>query len=94
MVQNLNLILLTAPELEKLRRELMGMATPSSHALFTELYRPWCHSPVATLALCFLTQVYDHACQLLDKFGGLEVTVDLLVEVRASELRAQKESGI
>jgi vacuole morphology and inheritance protein 14 len=82
MVQNLNLILLTAPELEKLRRELMAMASPESFSLFVELYKSWCHSPVATLALCLLAQVYDHACQLLDKFAWLEVTVELLVEVR------------
>lgn len=83
MVQNLNLILLTAPELEKLRRELMAMASPESFSLFVELYKSWCHSPVATLALCLLAQVYDHACELLDKFAWLEVTVELLVEVRS-----------
>ena len=90
MVQNLNLILLTAPELEKLRRSLMAMATPESFSLFVELYKSWCHSPVATLALRLLAQVYDHACQLLDKFAELEVTVELLVEVRVRGALARR----
>jgi len=81
MVQNLNLILLTSPELFPLRKELMAMATEGSRSLFTELYKSWCHSPVATLSLCLLTQVYDHAGALLDKFGQLDVTVEFLVEV-------------
>lgn len=82
MVQNLNLILLTAPELFNLRKQLMAMATDASRSLFVELYKSWCHSAVATLSLCLLTQVYDHACDLLDKFAQLDVTVELLVEVR------------
>lgn len=82
MVQNLNLILLTAPELFPLRKQLMAMATPENRSLFSELYKSWCHSPVATLSLCLLAQVYDHACELLDKFTQLDITVDLLLEVR------------
>ncbi len=33
--------------------------------LFCCLYKSWCHNPVATVALCFLTQNYKHASDLL-----------------------------
>ena len=81
MVQNLNLILLTSPELHQLRADLKSMSTPESKSLFSVLYRTWCHNPVATFSFCLLTQVYEHACELLGKFGTLEVTVSFLVEV-------------
>ena len=81
MVQNLNLILLTSPELHQLRASLKNISTPESKSLFCILYRTWCHNPVATFSLCLLTQVYEHACELLGKFGELEVTVSFLVEV-------------
>ena len=81
MVQNLNLILLTSPELHGLRQQLKTMPNEKSTSFFCVLYRTWCHNPVATFSLCLLTQVYDHACDLLTKFGELEVTVSFLVEV-------------
>ncbi|XP_040265952.1 protein VAC14 homolog [Bufo bufo] len=81
MVQNLNSILLTSSELFQLRSQLKDLQTPESCELFCCLYRSWCHSPVATVSLCFLTQNYRHAYHLIQKFGDLEVTVDFLTEV-------------
>ncbi|XP_069595644.1 protein VAC14 homolog isoform X3 [Ranitomeya imitator] len=81
MVQNLNSILLTSSELFQLRSQLKDLQTPESCDLFCCLYRSWCHSPVATVSLCFLTQNYRHAYHLIQKFGDLEVTVDFLTEV-------------
>ncbi|XP_075045516.1 protein VAC14 homolog isoform X2 [Mixophyes fleayi] len=81
MVQNLNSILLTSSELFQLRSQLKDLQTPESCNLFCCLYRSWCHSPVATVSLCFLTQNYKHAYRLIQKFGDLEVTVDFLTEV-------------
>ncbi|OCT84671.1 hypothetical protein XELAEV_18022826mg [Xenopus laevis] len=81
MVQNLNSILLTSSELFQLRSQLKDLQTPESCNLFCCLYRSWCHNPVATVSLCFLTQNYQHAYNLIQKFGDLEVTVDFLTEV-------------
>ncbi|KAM9785167.1 protein VAC14 homolog [Syngnathus typhle] len=81
MVQTLNTILLTSAELFQLRNQLKDLHTAESCALFCCLYRSWCHNPVATVSLCFLTQNYKHAYDLIQKFGGLEVTVDFLMEV-------------
>ncbi|XP_072299264.1 protein VAC14 homolog [Eucyclogobius newberryi] len=81
MVQTLNTILLTSAELFQLRNQLKDLRTPENCALFCCLYRSWCHNPVATVSLCFLTQNYKHAYDLIQKFGDLEVTVDFLMEV-------------
>uniref|UniRef100_A0A4W4EUE5 Protein VAC14 homolog n=1 Tax=Electrophorus electricus TaxID=8005 RepID=A0A4W4EUE5_ELEEL len=81
MVQTLNTILLTSAELFQLRNQLKDLRTPESCALFCCLYRSWCHNPVATVSLCFLTQNYRHAYDLIQKFADLEVTVDFLMEV-------------
>ncbi|XP_069510917.1 protein VAC14 homolog isoform X2 [Ambystoma mexicanum] len=81
MVQTLNTILLTSSELFQLRNQLKDLKTPESRNLFCCLYRSWCHNPVATVSLCFLTQNYKHAYDLIQKFGDLEVTVDFLTEV-------------
>lgn len=81
MVQTLNAILLTSAELFQLRNQLKDLRSQESCALFCCLYRSWCHNPVATVSLCFLTQNYQHAYDLIQKFGDLEVTVDFLMEV-------------
>ncbi|KAJ1081912.1 hypothetical protein NDU88_002084 [Pleurodeles waltl] len=81
MVQTLNTILLTSSELFQLRNQLKDLKTSESRNLFCCLYRSWCHNPVATVSLCFLTQNYKHAYDLIQKFGDLEVTVDFLTEV-------------
>ncbi|KAM9780202.1 protein VAC14 homolog [Neosynchiropus ocellatus] len=81
IVQTLNTILLTSAELFQLRNQLKDLRTQESRALFCCLYRSWCHNPVATVSLCFLTQNYKHAYDLIQKFGDLEVTVDFLMEV-------------
>ncbi|XP_062997601.1 protein VAC14 homolog [Elgaria multicarinata webbii] len=81
MVHTLNTILLTSSELFQLRNQLKDLKTPESLNLFCCLYRSWCHNPVTTVSLCFLTQNYKHAYDLIQKFGDVEVTVDFLIEV-------------
>lgn len=81
MVQSLNTILLTSTELFDMRNQLKSLSTQESCVLFCCLYQSWCHSPVATVSLCYLSQNYKHACDLLLSFGNLEVTVDFLKEI-------------
>ncbi|XP_015918510.1 protein VAC14 homolog [Parasteatoda tepidariorum] len=81
MVHTLNNILLTSTELFELRNQLKELKTESSWSLFKCLYLSWCHSPVATVSLCLLAQTYKHACDLLQLFGDIEVTVDFLTEI-------------
>ncbi|XP_065676079.1 protein VAC14 homolog isoform X2 [Hydra vulgaris] len=81
IVNHLNMILLTSSELFQLRQMLKDLDNEDSCILFTCLYRCWCHNPVATVSLCFLAQTYEHACDLLLKFGSLEVNADFLSQI-------------
>ncbi|KAF8663444.1 hypothetical protein AX16_001014 [Volvariella volvacea WC 439] len=82
MVQKLNLILITSPELADFRRRLKSLETrQDGQALFTTLYRSWCHNAVAVFSLCLLAQAYEHASNLLTIFADLEVTIAMLVQI-------------
>lgn len=53
---------------------LPALFPQESRNLFCCLYRSWCHNPVTTVSLCFLTQNYKHAYDLIQKlypFRGL-----------------------
>jgi hypothetical protein len=41
--------------------------------LFCCLYKSWAHNPVATVALCLLTQNYSHVCDLIRLLYPLQV---------------------
>ncbi|CAF3472707.1 unnamed protein product [Rotaria socialis] len=81
MVKILSSILLTSTELHDLRVKLKNLQTTESAGLFVCLYKTWCHNPIALVALCFLSQNYDHACKLVQLFADIEVTVDFLIEI-------------
>ncbi|KAF9814389.1 hypothetical protein IEO21_05123 [Rhodonia placenta] len=82
MVQKLNMILITSPELADFRRRLKSLETrQDGQAIFTTLYRSWCHNAVAVFSLCLLAQAYEHASNLLYIFADLEITVQLLVQI-------------
>uniref|UniRef100_A0A6M2DYB2 Protein VAC14 homolog n=1 Tax=Xenopsylla cheopis TaxID=163159 RepID=A0A6M2DYB2_XENCH len=81
MVETLNMLLLTASELYVLRNILKNLKSQESVSLFICLYKCWAHSPVSTIALCLLSQNYQHVSDLVKLFGNLELTVDLLTEL-------------
>ncbi|KAF6027018.1 VAC14 [Bugula neritina] len=81
MVRNLNLILLTATELFDLRATLKSVSCEDESSLFRCLYMSWCHNPVAVVSFCLLTQQYRLASQILQHFGEIDITVELLTEV-------------
>ncbi|KAF9006631.1 vacuolar protein 14 C-terminal Fig4p binding-domain-containing protein, partial [Cyathus striatus] len=82
IVQKLNLILITSPELAEFRKRLKTLETrQDGQALFTTLYRSWCHNAVAVFSLCLVAQAYEHASNLLYIFAELEITVQMLVQV-------------
>ncbi|OAD58538.1 Protein VAC14 like protein [Eufriesea mexicana] len=81
MIQTLNVILLTSSELFDLRNKLKDLDSLESCELFECLYVSWCHNPVATVALCLLSQHYEHACNIIRSFENIEVTVEFLTEI-------------
>ena len=81
MVQNLNIILITAPELSELRKRLKKFDSRDGSHLFTVLYKSWSHNPVALFSLCLLASAYEHASNLLQIFADLEITVALLIQI-------------
>ncbi|XP_035717197.1 protein VAC14 homolog [Vespa mandarinia] len=81
MIQTLNIILLTSSELFDLRNKLKDLDSSESCDLFQCLYESWCHNPVATVALCLLSQLYPHALNIIKSFENIEVTVEFLTEI-------------
>lgn len=81
MITNLNMILITSPELSDFRKRLKNLETKDGQQLFVGLYRSWCHNAVATLSLCLLAQAYEHASNLLNIFTELEITVSFLIQI-------------
>ncbi|KAL9938951.1 hypothetical protein V8E36_001764 [Tilletia maclaganii] len=82
MVTNLNIIIITAPELAEFRRRLKSLDTRDGQLLFISVYKSWCHNAVATFTLCLLAGAYEHAFNLLQIFASeLEITVPLLVQI-------------
>jgi vacuole morphology and inheritance protein 14 len=85
MVQTLNLILLTAPELSPLRKALKSVSLPSSAStdkdMFVSLFKCWTHNPVATFSLCLLSQAYDLSACLIHKFAEVDVSVGFLMQI-------------
>jgi len=93
MVQNLNLILLTAPELGRFRNRLRQSwcnacgidSSPDDdekkEEVFVTLYKTWCFDPVATLSLCLMAESYDLASMLVTKLADANITVGFLIEI-------------
>ncbi|KAF2718443.1 ARM repeat-containing protein [Polychaeton citri CBS 116435] len=81
MVQNLNNNLITAPELQDLRKRLRNLDTKDGQTFFTVLFKAWCVNAVATFSLCLLAQAYEQAYHLLQIFAELEMTVNMLIQI-------------
>ena len=85
MVQTLNLILLTAPELAPLRRSLKQSfqteASEQDRRTFNAIFHCWTHNAVATFSLCLLAQAYELSSLLITKFAEVDVTVGFLMQI-------------
>mmetsp|Transcript_9889 Transcript_9889/g.19418 ORF Transcript_9889/g.19418 Transcript_9889/m.19418 type:complete len:729 (+) Transcript_9889:206-2392(+) len=95
MVQTLNLILLTGPELGAFRARLKRSwrlccgeevcedkeMMQEDKQVFITLYKTWCFDPVATLSLCLLAQSYHLSSMLVTRLADTHVTVGFLMEI-------------
>lgn len=84
LIHTLNLILLTASELQGLRDVLKRCFQPGSTSadgeVFRSIFTTWSHNPVSTFALCLLAQAYDLAFDLVKRFANIEITVGFLMQ--------------
>eukprot|EP00835_Amoeboradix_gromovi_P001811 NODE_91_length_21779_cov_0.171356.p1 type:complete len:599 gc:universal NODE_91_length_21779_cov_0.171356:18344-16548(-) len=78
MVQNVNLILITSPDLKDLRKDLQEL---NDLHFFTILYKAWSHHPIALFSLLLICQLYEHACDVLNIFSEIEITVNFLIQL-------------
>eukprot|EP00041_Stephanoeca_diplocostata_P035645 m.1264809 g.1264809 ORF g.1264809 m.1264809 type:complete len:687 (+) comp24736_c0_seq16:173-2233(+) len=74
-------VIMCADEFEPIRDGFRHMNTAADVALFGTMYKAWCPAAVATVALCFLAEQYEHACHLLLRIADLEVTLQTGAEV-------------
>lgn len=85
MVQTLNLILLTANELDNLRdilrRSFQSEASDEDVQVFITLFKSWCHNPIAVFSLCLLAQSYSLSCALVSKFADIDASVGFLMQI-------------
>lgn len=82
MVQALNLMLLTAPELTDLRSRLQNARHDATSAqLLRTLYNCWCHSACAALGLCFLARAYTHTEAMIHALADLPLGPWLLAQL-------------
>eukprot|EP01063_Lacrimia_lanifica_P009154 TRINITY_DN16189_c0_g1_i1.p1 TRINITY_DN16189_c0_g1~~TRINITY_DN16189_c0_g1_i1.p1 ORF type:complete len:688 (+),score=192.69 TRINITY_DN16189_c0_g1_i1:139-2202(+) len=81
-VTNLSMILLTSPELLPVRDVLRrGLGDKQALELFRELHGAWVYNAVSLLGLCLLVRADEHAYQLVQVFGEMEVSVSMLVQL-------------
>lgn len=85
LVQKLNQILLTTQPLFMLRSRLSNDEDPrqadARSKLFHNLYLAWCHSPMAAITLCLLTNHHRHANELVMALSRTDITVELMIQV-------------
>jgi vacuole morphology and inheritance protein 14 len=85
LVNILNLVLLTAPEVEPLRETLKRSrrveASAGDRETFSTLFCCWCHSPVAAISLCLVSQAFELSEALVHSFARFEATVGMLVQI-------------
>ena len=82
LVTNLNMILLTSPDLLPLRNILKrGLEDEQAKELFTGLYHCWAYNSISLVSLCLLSRAYEHAYKLMRVFGDMELTVSMLVQI-------------
>lgn len=94
MVQTLNVVLVTSPELSSFRNLLSdsligddgssGSMTDEgkeNKQVFVTLYKCWCHNPAAIFSLCLLSQAYEISAELVHRMTKHDVSVGFLIQI-------------
>ncbi|OBA19918.1 ARM repeat-containing protein [Metschnikowia bicuspidata var. bicuspidata NRRL YB-4993] len=83
IVVTFNNILLTTAELQSFRKKLksIDICKAEDWALFSTLFKSWCHNTPSVLSLCLLTSNYELAYLIIKCLAELEVTFQLLAQL-------------
>eukprot|EP00210_Caulerpa_lentillifera_P003830 g3658.t1 len=84
MVQALNVLLVTSPELIDLPRLLReGLSNSETKEFFLVLFPAWSKSVCAVLTICFLARAYELAWKLIKEFGDslYGTSADAMVQI-------------
>ena len=81
LVEDLNMIMFTAKELQSLRDSIKSLETQQSKDLFVCLYKTWSHSQAPIISLVFLAGCYSHALDLVHEISKQESTIEFLLEL-------------
>ncbi|KAM9896270.1 hypothetical protein OXX79_007571, partial [Metschnikowia pulcherrima] len=83
IVVTFNNILLTTSELQGFRKKLKNIDICKSEdwALFSTLFKSWCHNTPSVLSLCLLTSNYELAFLIIKGLAESEVTYQLLAQL-------------
>jgi len=84
IVQSLNILLITSPELIALPQLLRrGLQDEEARQFFLVLFPAWSHSVCAVLTICFLVRAYGFAWKLILDFGNslYGASADAMVQI-------------
>jgi len=81
LVEDLNMIMFTAKELQGLRDSIRSLESKQSKDLFVCLYKTWSHSQAPIISLVFLAGCYSHALDLVHEISKQEMTIEFLLEL-------------
>jgi len=82
MVQTLNLIMLTSPELFELRNLIkQTLSNTKAQKVFCTLFGTWCYNPVSAVCLCLMAQCYELGASLVFRLADQDITIGFLMQM-------------
>jgi len=82
MVQTLNLIMLTSPELFELRNLIkQTLSNAKARKVFCTLFGSWCYNPVSAVCLCLMAQCYELGASLVFRLADQDITIGFLMQM-------------
>lgn len=78
MIQILSTNLITAPEVESLRRKLRN---GDDGMFFNALFKSWCPNAISVISLCLVSENYEMAYSVLQAFVNYELSLNDLIQL-------------
>lgn len=78
MIQILSTILITASEVDSLRKKLRS---DDNGMFFNTLFKSWCYNPVSVISLCMVSENYEMAYSVLQVYVNYDLKLNDLVQL-------------